>query len=359
MKNIHFTYDLLEDEHLLKCLRKHPGRFVLLTDEKVASLYAKPLLDYLTREGIPCESVTFQGGEKAKNRRTKEKIEDALFEKKLGRDTFLLVMGGGVVTDLGGFVAATYCRGIPYLSIPTTLLGMVDASIGGKTGVNVKAGKNLIGAIYSPEEIFIDLSMLSTLPDEEMLSGSAEVIKYGLIRDKSIFYALREAPDSWNQRDLDLLKKVIKECVHIKKKVVEHDLKESGERRILNFGHTIGHAIENLEEYTLSHGEAIAIGMVVESLIAMKMKEIDEKDFDDIYDLFKTIGFPLKLSDRVTTEGMLEVMQLDKKGERGLPRFVILHGIGHVNSFKGDYCTAVDPWILDEALGWMIAEFRK
>jgi len=354
-----FSYDLLEDEHLLKILEKHSGRFALLADEKVASLYAKPFLAFMSQHGFSCDLITFSGGEKSKNRRTKEQIEDALFAKKFARDTFLIVMGGGVVTDIGGFVAATYCRGIPYLSIPTTLLGMVDASIGGKTGVNVKQGKNLIGAIYSPEAIFIDLSMLSTLPESEMLSGSAEVVKYGLIADKSIIATLRENLDQWKQRDLDLLEKVIKECATIKAKVVQHDLKESGERRILNFGHTIGHAIETLEEYSLSHGEAIAIGMIVESLITHKMGHLEEADFDDIYELFKIMGFPLTLSSRVTTSGMIEAMKHDKKGELGLPRLVILRGIGHVESYKGSYCTTIDEELLDEALGWMVAEFRK
>lgn len=359
MNTIHISYDLLEDDHLLKVLRQHSGRFVLLSDQKVASLYAEPFLAFMDAEELPCESVTFSGGEKSKNRRVKEEIEDALFEKKYGRDTLLIAMGGGVVTDIGGFVAATYCRGIPYLSIPTTLLGMVDASIGGKTGVNVKYGKNLIGAIHSPEAIFMDLSMLSTLPDQEMLSGSAEVIKYGLIADKAILSMLRENLTPWKQRDLDLLKKVVKECARIKKKVVNHDLKESGERRILNFGHTIGHAIEALEEYSFSHGEAIAIGMVVEGLIAMKMGQLDEKDFDDLYELVQLMGFPLTLSSRVTTEKMMETMQLDKKGEKGEIRFVILHGLGHVNSYKGAYCTPVDQNLLDEALGWMVAECVK
>ena len=357
MKHIHFSCDLLESAHLLKELQKWKGRFALLTDKKIATLHAKPFLSFLDQKGIPCEHVTFLGGEISKNRRTKEEIEDALFEKKLGRDTILIVMGGGVTTDIGGFVAATYCRGIPYLSIPTSLLAMVDASIGGKTGVNTKAGKNLVGATHLPEAIFVDLSFLSTLPDHEMLSGTAEVVKYGLIKDKSIFYSLKENSKEWMQRDLDLLKTLIHDSIQIKKKVAKHDLKESGERRILNFGHTIGHAIETLEEYSLSHGEAIAIGMVVEGLIAHKMGHLKEKDFDDLYALIKALGFPLKCSSRVTIHAMTEAMKLDKKGGGGVPRFVILHGIGHVHSYKGDYCRAVDQEILDEALGWMIAEF--
>ncbi|MCB1107838.1 MAG: 3-dehydroquinate synthase [Chlamydiia bacterium] len=350
------TDDLLEDEHFLKLLKKHPGSIALITDEKVASLYGESLLEELFSQEISCTLISFPGGEKNKNRRTKEKIEDALFEKGFGRDTLLIVMGGGVVTDIGGFVASTYCRGIPYISLPTTLLGMVDASIGGKTGVNVKQGKNLIGTFYPPVEIFADLSTLNTLPDPEMLSGSAEVIKYGLISERSILSTLEENIEKWKQRDLPLLKKVIHECAHIKKKVVESDQKEEGKRRILNFGHTVGHAIETLEEYTLSHGEAIAIGMIVETLISQKMGFIKEGDTDAIHSLFKEIGFPLTLTSKVTTQEMKKVMSHDKKGEGGLPRFVLLEKIGRVAPFKGSFCTHVDEEILDEALGWMIAE---
>ena len=277
----------------------------------------------------------------------------------MGRDTTLIVMGGGVATDLGGFVAATYCRGIPYISVPTTLLGMVDASMGGKTGVNVKSGKNLIGAFYPPKAIFIDLSMLATLPDKEILSGSAEMIKHGLIADKTLFNQLTEELKLWEQRDLDFFKTLVIENCKIKKKVVEGDFKESGERRILNFGHTIGHAIETVEEYSLSHGEAIAIGMIIEALISQKLGHLKETEFDAIYELIQTMGFPLKLSEKVTIEAMHRAMRQDKKAEGKIPRFVILHSIGKVESFKGAYCTSIEDSLLYEALGWMIAEFAK
>ena len=354
---IYFEDDLLDDKMFLKRLKEHSGRFALITDEKVASLYGEPFLNFMKKHELDCILVTFHGGEKSKNRKTKEELEDKLLAQKLGRDTLLIVLGGGVTTDIGGFVAATYLRGVPYISVPTSLLGMVDASIGGKTGLNVKQAKNIIGAIYPPLAIFIDFSMLTTLPDSEILCGSAEILKHGLIADKHLFEKLEEKIDKWKERNPDFFKKVITESVKIKKKIVLQDLKESGERRILNFGHTIGHAIEALEDYTLSHGEALAIGMIVESLIAHKMGLLSESDFDAIYKLIKKMGFSLKISSRVTTALMKETMTRDKKAKGAIPRFVILDGIGKVHSFKGDYCSVIDEATLEEALGWMVQEF--
>lgn len=357
--HIYFGYDLLEEDQFLETCQEMGKKFVVLTDEKVAKLYAEPLMSFLKKHELDCSLILMASGEEHKTRKTKEKIEDEMFAQKLGRDTCLIAMGGGVVTDVGGFVAATYCRGIPYLTIPTTLLGMVDASIGSKTGVNLKQGKNLIGAIYSPQAIFMDFSLLSTLPDQEMRNGSAEIIKHGLIADRHLFNALVEDLDKWRERDLIFLRKIIFESCQIKKKVVEADLKEAGIRRILNFGHTIGHAIEALEGYQASHGEAIAIGMIVESLISLKLGHLEEEAFDEIYRLFKILGFPLSLSEKVTISTMIDAMGHDKKALRSTARFVVLDGVGKVLSFKGEYCTTLEESLLREALGWMIAEFGE
>jgi len=225
--------------------------------------------------------------------------------------------------------------------------------------VNVKYGKNLIGAFYPPLATFMDLSMLSTLSDKEMLCGTAEIIKYGLIHHHRLFEEIVEDLDKWEQRDLDFLRKIILESCQVKKKVVEADFKETGMRRTLNFGHTIGHAIEALEGYHTPHGEALAIGMIVESLISQKMGHLKEDAFDAIYRLLKKMGFPLTISEKVTIDAMLNAMTIDKKTQNTIPRFVILDGIGKVLSFKGDYCTTIDEELLHEALGWMIAEFSQ
>ncbi len=323
-----------ENLHFLKTIGRKP--LVLITDETVASLYAPLFLKHLK-----CDLITFPAGEKHKTRETKEKIEDALLAKGYGKGTLLVALGGGVVTDLVGFVAATYMRGIPYISIPTTLLGMVDASIGGKTGVNVKEGKNLIGAIHLPEMVFIDFSFLNTLPEKELLSGMAEVIKYGLIANPSL---LEETS----------FEKMIRESCKIKSRIIEKDLKESGLRRILNFGHTIGHAIEGIEEYTLTHGEAVAIGMVVESFLSYKMGFLKKEDFETIDHLMREKGFSLKISSKVTLKTMKKWMSCDKKSEKGAPRFVTLSAPGKVEKHQGAYCVAAPEPLLDETLGWMI-----
>ena len=356
---IYFGFDLLSDQRFLETCQKLGKRFVIVTDKKVGSLYGKSLQSLLKENDLDCLLITFPDGEASKSRKTKEKVEDEMFEAKLGRDTCLIALGGGVVTDLAGFVAATYCRGIPYLLVPTSLLGMVDASIGSKTGLNVKQGKNLLGSIYSPAAIFMDLSSLSTLSDREMRNGTAEIIKHGLIAEAALYSSIVEHFEKWQQRDLALLKNLIYESSLVKKKVVEADLKESGMRRMLNFGHTIGHAIEAIEGYGATHGEAIAIGMIVESFISFKLGHINETDFDDIYRLFKLMDFPLQLSSKVTIDAMIHVMGSDKKAAETIPRFVVLNGIGKVLSFKGEYCTTIDDAMLHEVLGWMVAEFFK
>ena len=348
LTHIYFCDDLFEDKRFLKTCQEMKKRFVILTDRQVAALYAKPLLEFLEKHDFDCALITINSGEKQKSRKSKEHIEDEMFAKTLGRDTTLIALGGGVISDLGGFVAATYCRGIPYLTIPTSLLGMVDASIGGKTGVNVVQGKNLIGALYPPLATFIDLSMLATLPDREILNGSAEIVKYGLTLEHHIYDNLVDNLDKWQQRDPDFYRKLIIESCKTKKRAVE-----AGKREILNFGHTIGHAIETIEGYQMPHGEAIAIGMVIESLISLKLGHLKEGDFDAIYRLFKVMGFPLTLSEKVTTEAMLTAMKLDKKSENGTPRFIILDGIGKVLPLQ-----SVEKNLLQEALGWMSAEFQ-
>lgn len=330
---------------------------MVLSDKRVASLYSSALLNFMQEGGCSAFLITIEEGERAKNRKIKEKIEDKMFARQCGHDTCLIAMGGGVVTDLGGFVAATYCRGIPYITIPTSLLGMVDAAIGSKTGLNVKYGKNLIGAIYSPHSTFVDPSMLNTLTTKEMRNGVAEIIKYGLILYSPLFYDIANNLDKWQQRDSTFLDKIITTSCILKQTVVKSHVKRPEIRNILNFGHTVGHAIETVEAYLIPHGEALAIGMVIEALISHRMGYIQRQDFDLVYHLIQSMDFPLVLSKRVTVDGMIHTMALDKKAQRGHPRFVILHSIGKVCSYKGSYCIAIDKNLLREVLEWMIKEF--
>lgn len=351
--------DLLQDPLFLKLCQDQHSPLAIVTDHHVGKLYGQQLLHFLTEAGLEATLHTFKAGEKSKSRTIKAQIEDELFEAGHGRDSTLIAMGGGVTTDLVGYIAATFCRGIPFISVPTSLLGMVDASIGGKTGINVSFGKNLIGATYHPLAIFIDLSFLNTLSDAGMREGTAEILKHGLIDHSYLFEMLDENLGKWKAGDIPFFKKLVYESCQVKRKVVEADPYEKGMRRMLNFGHTIGHAIEVIENYKMPHGEAVALGMVVESLISYKLGKIEESEFDEIYRLLKAMGYSLKISENVTESRMLEVMRFDKKAKKRTPRFVILDGIGKVESFKDIYCTEVDEDLLNEALGWMVAEFYK
>lgn len=357
--SIYFGSDFFHDGKFLKTCQRLSKRCVILTDNNVASLYGNTLMTFLKEQTIECSMITISAGESYKNRQTKENIENEMLARQLGKDTCLIAIGGGVVTDIGGFVAATYCRGIPYLTIPTTLLGMVDSSIGSKTGVNVNQGKNFIGSTYPPYATFMNLSVLETLPDNEIRNGTIEIVKHGLIAHRPLFNHIVEDLDKWQQRDFDFLRKIIYESCQVKKKVVEIDFHETGMRRMLNFGHTLGHAIETLEEYKISHGEAVAIGIIAESLISYKLGYLKKEDFEEIYSLIKIMGFPLTLSSKITEVALRKAFSYDKKTSRNTPRFVVLEEIGKVLSFKGEYCTPLDDTLLRDTINWILTEFRK
>lgn len=330
------------------------SRFALFCDDTVSHLMGKKWCKHLQTLGLETTLFTFPPGEKEKSRERKTELEDRLFSQKFGRDTCLIALGGGVTTDLIGFLASTFCRGVHLVNVPTTLLGMVDAAIGGKTGVDTSFGKNLVGTFYPADKILIDPTTLHSLPASQWTSGLAEVIKYGLIRSPGLFQTLKK----WTPKDPVYLDKIIHESVLIKAQVVETDYEETtGLRRILNFGHTIAHALELLENYQMTHGEAVAIGMLVESHISVKMGLLSPQDFEQIDMLIRSFPFELRLSLDVTLEKMRSTLILDKKSARGIPRFVLLEKIGACSPFAGAYCTEVPKEILEEAIGWMIALF--
>lgn len=345
---------LLFSDSLCDEMQTRASHFALFCDEKVAAVIGKKWLAHLQKKGLQVSLFTFPSGEREKSRERKVQLEDLLFSQKLGGDTCLIALGGGVTTDLIGFLASTFCRGVPLINVPTTLLGMVDASIGGKTGVNTPFGKNLIGSFYPAERILIDPLLLQTLPSEEWTNGCAEVIKYALIFSPKLFKELKH----WNPTDSRYLEHIIHECIQIKGQVVEKDFEEKwGLRRILNFGHTIAHALETIENYKISHGEAVAIGMLVESRISLKKGLLSEQNFAEIEDLIRSFPFRLQLSPAVTLEAMQGALILDKKSRKKTPRFVLLEAIGTYGNFAGEYCSEVSEPILKESLKWMIAVF--
>jgi 3-dehydroquinate synthase len=336
-----------------KYLSSLASRFAIITDDKVTPLYGEQLQAYLVSSGLEVDLFSFPNGEQYKTRETKELLENQLFEKGFGRDSCVIALGGGVVTDIAGYLAATYCRGIPLVMIPTSLLGMVDASIGGKTGVNAFYGKNMLGCIYQPKKVVIDLSTLKSLPKKEFASGVVEMIKHGLIADFKLFEDLEKHPNELLALDSSFLERVIFESCRIKKEIVEQDEKEKGKRHLLNFGHTVGHALELLTHYSLSHGEAVAIGLLVESYLSLTSGVLDQQSFDRIKKNLIQYDLPLKLPSRFSIPTILEAMALDKKSLRGQPRFVMINAIGSPLIHDSSYCAHVEASLLNKALQWM------
>lgn len=350
---IEISYGMITDPKFASSMANYGSRFAIITDDKVAVLHGEKLKKHLTSQGLETYVFSFPNGEKFKTRQTKERIEDQMLEQGLGRDTCIIAMGGGIATDLGGYVASTYCRGIPLIMIPTSLLGMIDASIGGKTGVNVPQGKNLIGCIYQPKKVCIDLSLLSTLPANELKNGSVEMIKHGLIACESYFEYLEKHLDGFFDLESCILEKAIAESCRIKQSIIQEDEKENGKRHLLNFGHTIGHAIENLTDYSISHGQAVALGLIVESYLAMQLGFLEKNCFERIHRIFDIHKIPYKLFSKLAPEKMIHAMAWDKKSLKGKPRFVILQNIGLPLNCESSYCTHVDDLELINVLNWM------
>ena len=307
-------------------------RCAVITDSKVGPLYAGTALKSLAAAGFEPVLVTVPAGETSKRLAMVEHCYDRLAAHRLERKSFIVALGGGVVGDLAGFVAATYLRGIPFVQVPTTLLAQVDSSVGGKTGVNLKSGKNLVGAFYQPRRVLCDLDALVTLPEREYLSGLAEVIKYGIIYDAALFARLERQMPKLLQRDVSTLGAVVARCCAIKAEVVGQDETESGLRAILNFGHTIGHAIENSFGYgKYLHGEAIAIGQVAAAKLSQRVLGLPAGDATRIETLFVRAGLPVKIKlTPAQRRKLFAAMTLDKKVSAGEVKFVLAEKIGQV-----------------------------
>lgn len=337
---------LLKSFELIHSLKKlDSSLFVIITDSNVAPLHGVSLCKHLVKNSLPAAIIVIPAGEQFKTRETKEYCENRLLSLGAGRDCCIIGLGGGVVTDITGYVAATYCRGAPLILMPTTLLGMIDASIGGKNGINTPQGKNLLGTIYQPKSIFMDISTLQTLSDSEIKEGQSEMIKHALIRDKKYFESLKA--------NCKITKALVTKSVQIKHDIVKQDEKELGIRRILNFGHTIGHAIEKASSYTITHGKAVAVGMLVESYLSRELGYLASESFEEIEKVLLPLVKGFSLIDFPSIDEIMEGMRFDKKAKRGNPRFVLLEGIGHVVEFAGEYCTEINEGNVRKALIWM------
>lgn len=313
-----------------ECQRLQLGRrCAIITDTKVAPLYAAKAIRSLRAAGFEPVVITVPAGETAKSLKNVESCHNQLAAHRLERKSFIVALGGGVVGDLAGFVAATYLRGVAFVQVPTTLLAQVDSSVGGKVGVNLKAGKNLVGAFYQPRLVLCDLDTLKTLPARELRAGLAEVIKYGIIYDAALFRQLERTMPRLLKLDAKLLGSVVARCCTIKAEVVGQDETESGLRAILNFGHTIGHAIEATSGYgKYLHGEAISIGQVAAARLSAGLKAAE---VSRIRNLFLAAGLPvsIKLSP-AQFKRLVSAMRLDKKVSGGEIKFVLAKRLGEV-----------------------------
>lgn len=345
---------LLRRNEWLTLLKKVSNRFVIVTDERVLAISGIALATKLREAGFEVLLLAVPEGEKSKSHASKEALEKQIGEANWGRDTAIIALGGGVITDLAGFVAATYCRGIPLISIPTTLLGMIDASLGGKVGINTHWGKNMIGTFHHPRYILIDSETLKSLPLSEVLNGLSEMIKYALIASSDLFdqLTIKKPLEAFDEE-------AIRSCCQIKMDVVSQDPQEKGLRRILNFGHTVGHAIETASEYCISHGAAIAIGMIAESYLSARLGFLSTSSALQIEALFNRYGFPLQIDSHVTEERCLDIMRRDKKALASQPRCVLLSSIGKAMPFEGAYCHEITDSQWRDTLGWVFSKFRS
>ena len=310
------------------------GKKVLLVSNPVIfKKYGERANAALKLVGYEVSSCTLPAGERYKTLKSLQKIYDIALENRLERSSTIVALGGGVIGDMAGFAAATWLRGINVVQVPTSLLAMVDSSVGGKTGVNHPQGKNLIGAFHQPRFVLIDPSVLKTLPPREFRAGMAEVIKYGIIWDVELFAKLEESKrlDQMRYVDEELLQIILSRSCQAKAAVVSKDEKEAGLRAILNYGHTIGHAVESLTGYKLvNHGEAVAIGMVAAGQIAVQLQMWKPADAERQDALIQKAGLPTKLPNVLDIEAILDTLQTDKKVEAGKVRFVLPTQIGAV-----------------------------
>ena len=300
----------------------------IVTDSNVSPLYMSHLKELFQSTVKQLIVFEFPAGEKSKTLDTVRLLYEKLILNKFDRNDMLIALGGGVVGDLTGYTAATYLRGIDFIQIPTTLLSQVDSSIGGKTGVDFDSYKNMVGAFYQPKLVYINLMTLKSLPKREYLSGMGEIIKHGLIKDAMYFNWIIDHHKSIQNLDYDTLEKMIEISCNIKRVVVEEDPKEKGPRAFLNFGHTIGHAVEKLVDFNLLHGECVSIGIVAASYLSYLKHYITKGEFDKIVTCLRKFELPISIHD-LSTDDIIEATLHDKKMDSGTIKFVLLESIGN------------------------------
>ncbi|MFO7870052.1 MAG: 3-dehydroquinate synthase [Kiritimatiellia bacterium] len=313
---------------------ENSGKALIISDTHVAPLHGDKCAAALKKQGYDVLRAVVPAGEQSKSFRCLRRLCSQAVDSGLDRSSTIVALGGGMTGDLAGFAAAIYMRGIRLIQVPTTLLAMVDSSVGGKTAINLEKGKNLVGAFYQPEEVRADLTTLKTLPEKEYVSGLAEVVKYGVIRDAEFFTGLEENVDGLLERDVSVLENVVARCCEIKAEIVAADERESGQRAALNFGHTLAHALEQCSGYgKWLHGEAVSVGMVYASGLSVTVNGMPAADRQRIVALLKRLGLPTVPGagrKRPPWRKIRRAVTADKKALEGIPRFVLCGRIGSV-----------------------------
>ncbi len=314
---------------VLKAFQIEKRRICIVTDSNVAKIYGTEVQQLLADTAVYVSMFVIPAGEAHKTLAEVQNLYEHLIVEKFDRKDMLLALGGGVIGDMTGYAAATYLRGIDFVQVPTTLLAQVDSSIGGKTGVDFNQYKNMVGAFYQPRLVYMNLSVLKSLPREQFASGMGEVIKHGLIRSADYYRWLREHKEEISEhRELFFLQKMVLESCRIKRDVVQRDPHEQGERALLNFGHTIGHAIEKLKEFRQLHGECVSLGIVAATWLSVKRGYLSEHDLGDVEQVLCDYGLPVRTDD-LSCEEIVAATKLDKKMRAGQIRFILLNQLGN------------------------------
>lgn len=304
------------------------GKVVIVTDSNVAGLYLERIWQSFSKAGIETSAITIEAGEKTKSLDEASILYAKLFEHRTRRRDAICALGGGVVGDLAGFLAATYMRGIRLIQVPTTLLSQVDSSIGGKVGVNIPVAKNYVGCFYQPDMVVTDPALLKSLPAEQIVEGLAEVIKYALLSSDEFLSALERNYGKYLAADLEVLEPAIRTCINYKTNVVFEDEQDYGRRAVLNLGHTVGHAIEAAGKYQkYSHGQAVGLGLLVTTRLSSEIFDLSTECYDRVKALLKKYGLPTRITD-IDTGRVLKAISSDKKADDLSVNMVLLRGIG-------------------------------
>ncbi len=346
--DIVFGTDFSDLASKIKSLGFEGRKIAIITDTNVEGLYAEEVMERLSEVSDNVFTYAIPAGESNKNLSEIESIYGALIERHFDRHDLLVALGGGVVGDMCGFTAATYLRGISFVQIPTTLLAQTDSSIGGKTGVDFNGIKNMVGAFYMPKLVYINVSVLSSLDGRQYASGFAEVMKHGLIKDQNFYTWLIENMYEITDRDPEVVLEMVERSCDIKRMVVEKDPTEKKDRALLNFGHTLGHAIEKAKNFEMMHGECVALGCVAAAFISWKRELISMEEYYEIRDMFVPFGLPISVEE-IDKNEVLDLTKSDKKADSDKVKFILLKSIG--KAFIDDTVTRDE---MDKALDEII-----